>query len=157
MEITFVGKNLPLWLQSGPQLSPYHSLLTCLFPTCQNETLMVGPINSDIAFLFFITKVTLLQVYIWHANRNETVKRFIFLEVNLCWSCLILIFSFQGIKHLKNSRHLLVGKQKGCFFILIVKYTCKVRLADQLVLFSASVLLHSWLNAEFERCLKTIV
>lgn len=53
---------------------------------------MVGPINSDIAFLFFITKVTLLQVYIWHANRNETITKMIIIFFFLQQMCADVLF-----------------------------------------------------------------
>lgn len=128
-------------------------VLTCLFPTCHREILMVAPINSDIAFSFFITKVTLLQVYIRHANRNETIKRItiIIFAANLRWSCSILVFFISRSKTLEKfkviDKAFSAGKTaKRCFFIFIIKYTCKIRPANQLILFSASLLLHLCLN-----------
>lgn len=68
-----IGRHFPLCLHWEPQLNK-PSALTYFFPACQNEILIVGPINPDVAFLFFITKVTLLWVYICHANGNKAIK-----------------------------------------------------------------------------------
>lgn len=64
---SFLGKYFPLGLHAGSYLNKT-SGSTYFFPACQNEILIMGPINPDAASLFFITKVSLLKIYSCHAN-----------------------------------------------------------------------------------------
>lgn len=91
-KLFILGRYFPLGLYSEPHLNKC-SGSTYFFLACQNEILIVGPINPDAASLFFITKVTLLGIYICHANWNNTIKGILGIR---CCADSVLFFNIWG-------------------------------------------------------------